>query len=111
MKCLCYSNRFYYKDLSSEDVVAIKNDLLLYNSMLHTAYKRVYLSCFHGVKEQITPKQLKEKYGTSDYFPLSAINEARGLLKSNIKVNERLQHSVRKGSVRYRIRSQRKRSH
>ena len=91
MKCLSYSNRFYYKELSKEDANCIKKDLILYNSMLHTAYKKLYLTCFHGVKDAASlQKQLKARYGTNDYFPLSAIHEARALLKSNIEINQRL---------------------
>ena len=81
MKCLSYSNRFYYKELSEEYASCIKKDLILYNSMLHTAYKKLYLTCFHGVKYAVSlQKQLKTRYGTNDYFPLSAIHEARALL-------------------------------
>ena len=59
--------------------------------MLHTAYKKLYLTCFHGVKDAVSlQKQLKVKYGMNDYFPLSAIHEARALLKSNIETNQRL---------------------
>ncbi|WP_026880992.1 hypothetical protein, partial [Dielma fastidiosa] len=78
MKCLSYSNRFYYNELSEEDANCIKKDLILYNSMLHTAYKKLYLTCFHGVKDAVSlQKQFKARYGTNDYFPLSAIHEAR----------------------------------
>ena len=91
MKCLSYSNRFYYKELSEEDANCIKKDLILYNSMLHMAYKKLYLTCFHGFKEAVSlEKQLKAKYGTNDYFPLSAIHEARALLKSKFETYQRL---------------------
>ena len=91
MKCLSYSNRFYYNELSEEDANCIKKDLILYNSMLHTAYKKLYLTCFHGFKETVSlEKQLKAKYGTNDYFPLSAIHEARALLKSKFETYQRL---------------------
>ena len=42
MKTVTLSNRFYYHELDEKDASAIKNDLVLYNSMLHKAYK--YLS-------------------------------------------------------------------
>ena len=42
MKTGTLSNRFYYHELDEKDASAIKNDLVLYNSMLHKAYK--YLS-------------------------------------------------------------------
>ena len=97
MKCPSYSNRFYYKELSEEDASCIKKDLILYNSMLHTAYKKLYLTCFHGVKDAVSlQKQLKAKYGTNDYFPSSAIHEARALLKSNIEINQRLKKECTK---------------
>ena len=97
MKCLSYSNRFYYKELSEEDANCIKKDLILYNSMLHTAYKKLYLTCFYGVKDAVSlQKQLKARYGTNDYFPLSAIHEARALLKSNIETNQRLKKECTK---------------
>ena len=39
MKTVTLSNRFYYHELDEKDASAIKNDLVLYNSMLHKAYK------------------------------------------------------------------------
>ena len=42
MKTGTLSNRFYYHELDEKDASAIKNDLVLYNKMLHKAYK--YLS-------------------------------------------------------------------
>ena len=42
MKTGTLSNRFYYHELDEKDASAIKNDLVLYNSMIHKAYK--YLS-------------------------------------------------------------------
>ena len=38
MKTVTLSNRFYYHELDEKDASAIKNDLVLYNSMLHKAY-------------------------------------------------------------------------
>ena len=65
--------------------------------MLHTAYKKLYLTCFHGFKEAVSlEKQLKARYGTNDYFPLSAIHEARALLKSNIEINQQLKKECTK---------------
>lgn len=97
MKIFTLSNRFYYQDLSIEDAQAIKDDLTLYNQMLHYAYKKLYEVQFYHVKEKIPlQKQLKVKYGTNDYFPLSVINEAKALLKSNIQTNQRLQKQAKK---------------
>ena len=43
MKTVTLSNRFYYHELDEQDAQAIKNDILLYNQMLHKAYKfRIY---------------------------------------------------------------------
>ena len=42
MKTVTLTNRFYYHELDEKDASAIKNDLVLYNSLLHKAYK--YLS-------------------------------------------------------------------
>ena len=48
----------------------------LYQSMLHKSYRELY----HD--HSITSKYLKNLYHTNDYFPLSAISEAKGILKS-----------------------------
>ena len=48
----------------------------LYQSMLHKSYRELY----HD--HSITSKYLKDLYHTNDYFPLSAISEAKGILKS-----------------------------
>ena len=37
MKTIPCSDRVYYRDLSNEEVQAIKNDLSLYHSMFHAA--------------------------------------------------------------------------
>ncbi|GAA6427819.1 hypothetical protein K110096F8_25730 [Dielma fastidiosa] len=60
MKCLSYSNRFYYKELSEEDANCIKKDLILYNAMLHTAYKKLYITCFYGVKEAVSLEFMRQ---------------------------------------------------
>ena len=41
MKTVTRSNRFYYHELDEKDASAIKNDLVLYNKMLHKAYEQV----------------------------------------------------------------------
>ena len=100
MKTITLSNRFYYRELSVEDTKCIKHDLMLYNSMLHYAYKKLYEIQFYHVKMDMSlQKHLKEKYETNDYFPLSVINEAKGILKSNIKTNQRLRKLTRKRIV------------
>ena len=83
MKVFSLSQRFYYKDLDIEDGLVIKNDLILYNSMLHKAFKRVYDHAFKDAKyDESDQKFIKSFYGTSDYLPLSAIHEAKALIKS-----------------------------
>ncbi|MBP3399677.1 MAG: IS200/IS605 family accessory protein TnpB-related protein [Erysipelotrichaceae bacterium] len=84
MKTITLSNRFYYHELDEKDASAIKNDLVLYNSMLHNAYKLVSLKN-KGVyiKSNDIHKELKCLYGTNDYFPQSIIWKAQALLKAN----------------------------
>ena len=48
MKTVTLSNRFYYHELDEQDARAIKNDILLYNRMIHKAYKLLALK-FQGV--------------------------------------------------------------
>ena len=84
MKTITLSNRFYYRELDEKDSLAIKNDLVLYNSMLHKAYKLVSLK-HKGVyiKSSDIHKELKCMYGTNDYFPCSVLWKAQSLLKAN----------------------------
>ena len=86
MKTLTLSNRFYYHELDEKDASAIKNDLVLYNSMLHKAYK--YLSSKNKgvyIKSSESHKELKHLYGTNDYFPLSCLWKSQHLLKANVE--------------------------
>ena len=86
MKTVTLSNRFYYHELDEKDASAIKNDLVLYNSMLHKAYK--YLSLKNKgvyIKSSEIHKELKHLYGTNDYFPLSCLWKAQHLLKANVE--------------------------
>ena len=70
------SSRVYYRELHHEDSFSILHDISLYQSMLHKSYRELY----HD--HSITSKYLKGIYHTNDYFPLSAISEAKGILKS-----------------------------
>ena len=84
MKTVTRSNRFYYHELDEKDASAIKNDLMLYNSMLHKAYK--YLSLKNKgvyIKSNEINKELKHLYGTNDYFPLSCLWKAQSLFKAD----------------------------
>ena len=87
MKVLSYSDRVYYHTLGS-DSVYIRNDLHLYNKMVHTAYKMMYDMEFNGARKINASKleqAIKKKFQTSDYFPLSAIREAQGIMSSNVE--------------------------
>ncbi|MBE6108502.1 MAG: hypothetical protein E7192_07720, partial [Erysipelotrichaceae bacterium] len=74
MKTITLSNRFYYHELDEKDASAIKNDLVLYNSMIHKAYKMLTLKN-KGIymKSSELHKALKKEFGTNDYFPLSVL--------------------------------------
>ena len=83
MKVFSMSQRIYYKDLEPDAELIIKKDLELYNCMLHKAFKicfdRAYKDATYSETDQ---RMIKSFYGTNDYFPLSAINEAKALVKS-----------------------------
>lgn len=70
------STRVYYRELPQELSMMIHHDILMYQSQLHKSYKELYNN------HLINPKYLKEIYHTNDYFPLSSISEAKGILKS-----------------------------
>ena len=82
MKTVTLSNRFYYRELDEQDAQAIKNDILLYNQILHKAYKYLTLK-FQGFPWNFDSlqKEMKRLYHTNDYFPLSAIWKAKHMLK------------------------------
>ena len=51
--------------------------------MLHKAFKICFDRAYKDVTYSETDQRMiKSFYGTSDYFPLSAINEAKALVKS-----------------------------
>ena len=83
MKVFSMSQRIYYNDLESEAESIIKKDLELYNCMLHKAFKICFDRAYKDVTYSETDQRMiKTFYGTSDYFPLSAIYEAKALVKS-----------------------------
>ena len=83
MKVFSMSQRIYYKDLEPEAESIIKKDLELYNCMLHKAFKICFDRAYKDVTYSDTDQRMiKSFYGTSDYFPLSAIYEAKALVKS-----------------------------
>ena len=77
--------------MEPEAELFIKKDLELYNCMLHKAFKicfdRAYKDATYSETDQ---RMIKSFYGTSDYFPLSAINEAKALVKSLNLIKTRL---------------------
>ena len=91
MKTITLSNRFYYHELNKTDAMAIKNDIALYNSILHKAYKLLSLKN-QGIKWEFESlnKELKRLYGTNDYFPLSCVWKAQHILKCNVEHHQRL---------------------
>lgn len=83
MKVFSMSQRIYYKDLEPDAESIIKKDLELYNCMLHKAFKICFDRAYKDVTYSETDQRMiKSFYGTSDYFPLSAIYEAKALVKS-----------------------------
>ena len=83
MKVFSMTQRIYYKDLEPEAESILKKDLELYNCMLHKAFKICFDRAYKDVTYSETDQRMiKSFYGTSDYFPLSAINEAKALVKS-----------------------------
>ena len=83
MKVFSMSQRIYYKDLEPDAESIIKKDLELYNCMLHKAFKICFDRAYKDVTYSETDQRMiKSSYGTNDYFPLSAIYEAKALVKS-----------------------------
>ena len=83
MKVFSISQRIYYKDLEPEAESILKKDLELYNCMLHKAFKICFDRAYKDVTYSETDQRMiKSFYDTSDYFPLSAIYEAKALVKS-----------------------------
>ena len=87
MKTVTLSNHFYYSELNEQDAQAIRKDIVLYNRMLHKAYKMLSLKN-KGlyIKNGEIHKDLKKEFGTNDYFPLSCIWKAQHLLKATLNI-------------------------
>lgn len=115
MHILSCSNRFYYDEHDPSVRKLIKEDVEIYSSMLRTSFKMWY---DHSVKKVPFPlddygKELslqtiiKKRYETSDYLPLSAINEAKGLLharQENIN-NVKKSHKARIKKINQKLTS------
>ena len=78
------STRVYYKELDISDALSIQNDICIYQSMKNKAYKELYDNEMYDNGTAVNPAYLKSLYHTNDYFPLSAISEAKGALNSQI---------------------------
>ena len=97
MHVLSLSNRFYYKEFDPLVEQYIKKDLELYSSMVRTSFKKIYDKSVKGVgypllngKEKSLQSMIKEQYGTSDYLPLSAINEAKAMYHARVEHTQHL---------------------
>lgn len=84
MKTLSYSNRFYYSEMDPVHADMIREDLRLYASMLHKTYKyRMLLEKGEDLPFDSLNKQLKDLYGTNDYFPLATIWQVNAIIKAS----------------------------
>lgn len=81
MKKIAYSNRLY---LEQKESMLIKNDIQIYRRMLIHSYHIIYHMNMHHLKVNSLQKKVKSFYGTNDYFPLSAIHEAKALYKASL---------------------------
>ncbi len=91
MKTITCSDRVYYDELLPEEAQAIRQDIQLVHSILHTAYRYLTLKA-RGIPfpfEESLHKELKRRYHTNDYFPLAAIWEAQHQLKADFENHER----------------------
>ena len=59
MRVISCSDRVYYYELGS-DAVYIKEDLKLYNKMVHSAYKYMYDMDYHSAPK-LTMSKLEQK--------------------------------------------------
>ena len=78
MKTITCSDRVYYDELLPEEAQAIRQDIQLVHSILHTAYRYLTLKA-RGIPfpfEESLHKELKRRYHTNDYFPCAALWEA-----------------------------------
>ena len=90
MKTITCSNRIYYSELSSEEANALHQDIQLYHAMMHTAYHLLCLKS-QGIPfpfENSLEKEMKRRFHTNDYFPLSAIQEAKQHLSNDFANHE-----------------------
>ena len=97
MKTITCSDRVYYDELLPEEAQAIRQDIQLVHSILHTAYRYLTLKA-RGIPfpfEESLHKELKRRYHTNDYFPLTALWEAQHQLKADFENHERWKKSLK----------------
>lgn len=85
-KTISQSQRFYYDELANNEAECIHHDLQLYNRMFRYVYRKFYDHTFHHVTvPKDFQKELKKLFGTSDYMPLSVINDVKAMIKTSIQ--------------------------
>ena len=91
MKVFSLSNRFYYREFPDLKNTVL-HDLAVYNRVLHKAYKCLYDRAYKGAafKDSELHQLLKKQFHLNDYIPLSAVHEAKALLKANAALNKKL---------------------
>ena len=91
MKVFSLSNRFYYREFPDLKNTVL-HDLDVYNRVLHKAYKCLYDRAYKGAtfKDSELHQLLKKQFHLNDYIPLSAVHEAKALLKANAALNKKL---------------------
>ena len=97
MKTITCSDRIYYDELLPEEAQAIRQDIQLVHSILHTTYRLLTLKA-RGIPfpfEELLHKELKQRFQTNDYFPCAAQWEARHQLKADFENHERWKKSLK----------------
>ena len=97
MKTITCSDRIYYDELLPEEAQAIRQDIQLVHSILHTTYRYLTLKA-RGIPlpfEESLHKEFKRRYHTNDYFPCAAQWEAQHQLKADFENHERWKKSLK----------------
>ena len=104
MKVFSLSNCFYYREFSDLKNTVL-HDLDVYNRVLHKAYKCLYDRAYKGAafKDSELHQFLKKQFHLNDYIPLSAVHEAKALLKANAALNKKLIRKTEKRMNRIRM--------
>ena len=104
MKVFSLSNRFYYREFPDLKNTVL-HDLDVYNRVLHKAYKCLYDRAYKGAafKDSELHQLLKKQFHLNDYIPLSAVHEAKALLKANAALNKKLIQKTDKRMNRIRM--------